>query len=43
MIDRYAEKDIVTGDDTLDRGSFNFIVGLYDTDNNIMCLYKLDT
>ncbi len=43
LIDRYAEKDKATGADILNRGSFNFTVGLYDADNNIMYFCKLDT
>ena len=43
LIDRYAEKDKVRGADILNRDSFNFTVGLYDADNNIMYFCKLDT
>ncbi len=39
LIDRHADKN----SDILERGSFNFTVGLYDTDNNIIYFCKLDT
>lgn len=39
LIDRHSDKK----SDILERGSFNFTVGLYDTDNNIIYFCKLDT
>lgn len=39
LIDRHSD----TKTDILERGSFNFTLGLYDTDNNIIYFYKLDT
>ncbi len=39
LIDRHSEKD----KNILERYSFNFTVGLYDVDTNIMYFCKLDT
>lgn len=39
LIDRHTE----TNTDILERDSFNFTVGIYDADNNIMYFCKLDT
>lgn len=39
LIDRHYD----TKTDILNRASFNFTVGLYDTDNNTLYLCKLDT
>lgn len=39
LIDRHSEKD----KNILERYSFNFTVGLYDADTNIMYFCKLDT
>ena len=39
LIDRHSEKD----KNILERYSFNFTVGLYDVDTNIMYFFKLDT
>lgn len=43
LIDRHTEKDKATGADILNRGSFNFTVGLYDIDTNTLYSCKLDT
>ena len=43
LIDRHAEKDKPTGADILNRGSFNFTAGLYDTDTDTLYFCKLDT
>lgn len=39
LIDRHSD----TKSNILERGSFNFTVGLYDTDNNTLYCCKLDT
>ena len=39
LIDRHADTDA----DILERYSFNFTVGLYDTDHNILYFGKMDT
>lgn len=43
LIDRQAEKDKTTGADILQRNSFNFDLGLYDTDTNTLYFCQLDT
>ena len=43
LIDRHTEQDTATGADILNRGSFNFTVGLYDTDTNTLYCCELDT
>lgn len=43
LIDRQVEEDQATGADTLNRASFNFTVGLYDTDTNTLYCCELDT
>lgn len=43
LIDRQVEQDTATGADILNRGSFNFTVGLYDTDTNMLYCCELDT
>lgn len=43
LIDRQVEKDKATGADILHRGSFNFDLGLYDTDTNTLYFCQLDT
>ncbi len=43
LIDRQAEKDKAAGADFLHRSSFNFDLGLYDTDTNILYFCQLDT
>ena len=39
LIDRHSDRET----DILDRYSFNFTVGLYDTDNNTLYFCELDT
>lgn len=43
LIDRQVEQDTATGADILNRASFNFTVGLYDTDTNMLYCCELDT
>lgn len=43
LIDRQAEPGKATGTDILNRASFNFTVGLYDTDTNTLYCCELDT
>lgn len=43
IIDRQAEKNKTTGADILHRNSFNFDLGLYDTDKNMLYFCQLDT
>lgn len=43
LIDRQVEQDAATGADILNRASFNFTVGLYDTDTNTLYCCELDT
>lgn len=43
LIDRQAEQDTATGADILNRASFNFTMGLYDTDTNTLYCCELDT
>ena len=43
LIDRHTERDTATGADILNRASFNFTVGLYDTDTNMLYCCQLDT
>lgn len=43
LIDRQVEKDKATGADILHRSSFNFDLGLYDTDTNTLYFCQLDT
>ena len=43
LIDRQVEEDTATGADILNRASFNFTVGLYDTDTNTLYCCELDT
>lgn len=43
LLDRQAEDGQATGADILNRGSFNFTFGLYDTDTNTLYFCELDT
>ena len=43
LIDRQVEQDKATGADILNRASFSFTVGLYDTDTNTLYCCELDT
>ena len=43
LIDRQVEQDTATGADIPNRASFNFTVGLYDTDTNMLYCCELDT
>ena len=43
LIDRQAEEGKATGADILHRASFNFTVGLYDAEKNILYFCELDT
>ncbi len=43
LIDRQIENDKSSGADILHRLSFNFTLGLYDTDTNTLYFCKLDT
>lgn len=43
LLDRQAEEGQATGADILNRGSFNFTFGLYDTDTNTLYFCELDT
>ena len=43
LIDRQVKKDEATGADILHRSSFNFDLGLYDTDTNTLYFCQLDT
>ena len=42
LLDRQAEDD-AAGKDILERNSFNFTFGLYDTDTNTLYCCELDT
>ena len=43
LLDRQAEGGKASGSDILDRGSFNFTFGLYDTDTDTLYCCELDT
>lgn len=43
LIDRMADPELATGADILHRGSFNFTLGIYDTDTDTLYFCKLDT
>ncbi len=43
LLDRQAEERQAAGTDILNRGSFNFTFGLYDTDTNTLYFCELDT
>ncbi len=43
LIDRQVEKDKALEEDILHRYSFNFTLGIYDTDTNTLYFCKLDT
>ena len=43
LLDRQAEDGKTPGSDILDRGSFNFTFGLYDTDTDTLYCCELDT
>ena len=43
LIDRQVKKDQATGADILHRSSFNFDLGLYDSDANTLYFCQLDT
>lgn len=43
LIDRQGQKGLTTEADILHRGSFNFTLGLYDTDTNTLYFCQLDT
>ena len=43
LLDRQAEEGHATGTDILNRGSFNFTFGLYDTGTNTLYFCELDT
>ena len=43
LIDRQAEKGMIEAADILHRHSFNFTLGLYDTDADTLYFCKLDT
>lgn len=43
LIDRQAQDGKATGADILHRSSFNFTLGLYDTDTNTLHICQLDT
>lgn len=43
LIDRQVENNKASGADILHRHSFNFTLGLYDTDTNTLYFCKLDT
>lgn len=43
LIDRQAAAGKATGPDILNRGSFNFTLGLYDTDTDTLYFCELDT
>lgn len=43
LIDRQAKDDDIDGTGLLERGSFNFTLGLYDTDTNTLYFCELDT
>ena len=43
LLDRQAEDGKAPGSDILNRGSFNFTFGLYDTDTDILYCCELDT
>ena len=43
LIDRHSEGDGADNINILNRNSFNFTLGLYDADHNILYLCKLDT
>lgn len=43
LIDRQAEEGKATGADILHRASFNFTLGLYDTEKDILYFCEMDT
>lgn len=43
LIDRQAEEGKATGADILHRASFNFTLGIYDSDADILYYFELDT
>lgn len=43
LIDEQAETGVAAGADILHRASFNFMVGLYDTDTDILHFCRMDT
>lgn len=43
LIDRQVGNRKTSGEDILQRNSFNFTLGLYDTDTNTLYFCKLDT
>lgn len=43
LIDRQVEGEQATGADILHRNSFNFTLGIYDVDTNILYFCELDT
>ena len=43
LVDRQEEPGMAAGADILHRGSFNFTLGLYDTDTDTLYFCKLDT
>ena len=43
LLDRQAEDGKTSGSDILNRGSFNFTFGLYDTDTDTLYCCELDT
>lgn len=43
LMDRQGQKELAAGADILHRSSFNFTLGLYDTDTNTLYFCQLDT
>ncbi|HIX15247.1 MAG TPA: hypothetical protein H9740_05915 [Candidatus Hungatella pullicola] len=43
LIDRQAEEGIAAGADILHRSSFNFTLGIYDTDAERLYFCEMDT
>lgn len=43
LMDRQSQKELAAGADILHRSSFNFTLGLYDTDTNTLYFCQLDT
>ena len=43
LIDEQAEEGKATGADILHRASFNFTLGIYDSDADILYYFELDT
>lgn len=43
LFDKQGDSGLATGPDIFNRNSFNFLLGIYDTNKNILYFCKLDT